>query len=385
MSDLALAAALAGAILLASTISVELGLSVALIELVAGVDRRQRDPRRRPELAELHRLVRRHRPDVPGGRRGRRAPAAARMEGVDLDRPRLVLRPVRRRRARRVLRPRLERTGRRRSAGSRCRRRASRSSTPCSSRPASTASSSASGSCRRRSSPTSRPSPGLTVLFLKPTLWIVPFVVVSVALIFGLPRASRLFFPRYGNRVIEPEIKLVFACLFLLMWLGSRANSQAALPVFVLGLAMSRFYASHRKEQDRLRVVSFAFLTPFFFLKGGMNVSTSALWANLGILGILFAAKMGPKLAGVYPLARRFTRAARGVHDAAHVHGPDVRDDHVALRAERAHHRPHAVLAADRGRRPLGDRPDGDRAALLPAEGGRAPRPDRAGRAGAAD
>ena len=148
---------------------------------------------------------------------------------------------------------------------------------------------------------------GLTVLFLKPTVWMVPFSLASVVLIFGLPRASRTFFPRYGNRVIEPEIKLVFACLFLLMWLGSRANSQAALPAFILGLAMSRFYASHRMEQDRMRVVSFAFLTPFFFLKGGMNVSTSALWANLGVLGVLFAAKMGPKLFCIYPLARRFT------------------------------------------------------------------------------
>ena len=148
---------------------------------------------------------------------------------------------------------------------------------------------------------------GLTVLFLKPTVWIVPFALVSIALIVGLPHAARLFFPRYGNRVIEPEIKLVFACLFLLMWLGSRANSQAALPAFVLGLAMSRFYASHRMEQERLRVVSFAFLTPFCFVKGGMNVSTSALWASLGVLGVLFVAKMVPKLLGVYPLARRFT------------------------------------------------------------------------------
>ena len=148
---------------------------------------------------------------------------------------------------------------------------------------------------------------GLTVLFLEPTLWIVPFALVSLLLIAGLPRASRIFFPRYGNRVIEPEIKLVFACLFLLMWLGARANSQAALPAFILGLAMSRFYSSHRTEQERMRVVSFAFLTPFFFVKGGMNVSTSALWANLGVLGVLLAAKMGPKVIGVYPLARRFT------------------------------------------------------------------------------
>jgi len=148
---------------------------------------------------------------------------------------------------------------------------------------------------------------GLTILFVKPTLWIVPFVLVSIALIAGLPRAAARFFRRYGNRVIEPEIKLVFACLFLLMWLGARANSQAALPAFVLGLVMSSFYASHRTEQDRMRVVSFAFLTPFFFLKGGMNVSAAALWANLGVLGILFVGKMVPKFAGIYPLARRFT------------------------------------------------------------------------------
>jgi Kef-type K+ transport system membrane component KefB len=148
---------------------------------------------------------------------------------------------------------------------------------------------------------------GLTVLFVKPTLWVIPFVLVSVALIGGLPFVSPWFFGRYGNRVIEPEIKLVFASLFLLMWLGGRANSQVALPAFILGLVMSSHYVKHRKEQERMRVVSFAFLTPFFFLKGGMSVSAGALWANLGILAVLFTAKMVPKFAGVYPLARRYT------------------------------------------------------------------------------
>jgi Kef-type K+ transport system membrane component KefB len=146
----------------------------------------------------------------------------------------------------------------------------------------------------------------LSILFMTPGIWTIPFVAASVALIAGLPRLSPWFFGRYGDRVIEPEIKLVFASLFLLMWLGDRANSHAVLPAFILGLALSGHYASHRKEQERLRVVAFAFLTPFFFLRGGMNVSVSALWANLGVLGLLFAAKMVPKLIGVYPLARRF-------------------------------------------------------------------------------
>src|SRR5712691_10575071 len=96
---------------------------------------------------------------------------------------------------------------------------------------------------------------GLTALFVKPTLWIIPFVVVSVALIAGLPKLSPWFFGRYGDRVIEPEIKLVFASLFVLMWLGGRANSQAVLPAFILGLVMSGHYAAHRTEQKRMRVV----------------------------------------------------------------------------------------------------------------------------------
>ena len=147
---------------------------------------------------------------------------------------------------------------------------------------------------------------GLTILFITPTIWIVPFVLVSLAVIFGLPKIAPWFFGRYGDRVIEPEIKLVFAVLFLLAWLGDRANSQAVLPAFVLGLAMSGHYARHRLEQERMRVVAFAFLTPFFFVKGGMNVSAHALWANLGVLALLFAGKMIPKFVGVYPLARRY-------------------------------------------------------------------------------
>src|SRR5438874_3107871 len=99
---------------------------------------------------------------------------------------------------------------------------------------------------------------GLTALFVKPTLWVVPFVLVSIALIAALPRVATWFFARYGNRVIEPEIKLVFAVLFLLMWLGGRANSQAALPAFVLGLVMSSFCASQRAVETRVRVVFFA-------------------------------------------------------------------------------------------------------------------------------
>jgi Kef-type K+ transport system membrane component KefB len=148
----------------------------------------------------------------------------------------------------------------------------------------------------------------LTAIFIKPNLWFPVFLFVSLALILALPRIAPWFFGRYGDRVIEPEIKLVFVCLLLLMVLANASNGHAVLPAFVLGLVMSRHYEEHREEQKRLRVVAFAFLTPFFFLKGGMNVSLQAVFGNLGVLALLLAAKMLPKLGVVYPLARRASR-----------------------------------------------------------------------------
>jgi Kef-type K+ transport system membrane component KefB len=145
----------------------------------------------------------------------------------------------------------------------------------------------------------------LTAIFIQPSVWFPFFIVVSVALVVALPRIARPFFRRYGDRVIEPEIKLIFVCLFLLMVLADAAHGHAVLPAFVLGLAMSNHFAEHRQEQQRLRVVAFAFLTPFFFIRGGLNVSLGAVFANLGLLGVLLAAKLVPKLALVYPVARR--------------------------------------------------------------------------------
>jgi Kef-type K+ transport system membrane component KefB len=148
----------------------------------------------------------------------------------------------------------------------------------------------------------------LSAIFITPNMWFPVFLGGSVALILVLPRIAPWFFSRYGDRVIEPEIKLVFVCLLVLMVLADASNGHAVLPAFVLGLVMSRHYKEHREEQKRLRVVAFAFLTPFFFVKGGLNVSLGAVVSNLGLLGALLAAKLVPKVAFVFPLARRADR-----------------------------------------------------------------------------
>jgi Kef-type K+ transport system membrane component KefB len=146
----------------------------------------------------------------------------------------------------------------------------------------------------------------LTVLFITPTWWMLPFVAASAAAIAGMPRLERWFFARYGDRVTEPELKGAFAALLLLEFLGDRAHSHAVLPAFLLGLALARSLQRHHLQAQRLRVVAFALLTPFFFLRSGMNVSLAAVWANLSLLGVFLLVKVACKVVGVYPLARRY-------------------------------------------------------------------------------
>jgi Kef-type K+ transport system membrane component KefB len=148
----------------------------------------------------------------------------------------------------------------------------------------------------------------LTLLFIQPTAYLLLFVGVSVAAIVGMLLLQRWFFDRYGDRVIEPEIKGAFAVLFLLMWTADLAKSHAVLPAFLLGLALAQVFQRHPEEHRRFRVVAFSLLTPFFFFKGGLNVSLTALAGSVPLLLALFAAKVGLKFLGVFPVALRFVR-----------------------------------------------------------------------------
>jgi Kef-type K+ transport system membrane component KefB len=148
----------------------------------------------------------------------------------------------------------------------------------------------------------------LSLLFIQPTPYLALFVGVSVGVIVVMTLLQRWFFDRYADRVIEPEIKGVLFVLFLLMWTADLAKSHAVLPAFVLGFAVSGVFRRHPEQLKRFRIVAFSLLTPFFFFKGGLNVSLESLagaWPLL--IGFLFV-KIALKFAGVMPVALRYLR-----------------------------------------------------------------------------
>jgi len=148
----------------------------------------------------------------------------------------------------------------------------------------------------------------LSLLLVTPTPFLALFAGVSVAVILAMIFLERWFFARYGDRVIEPEIRGAFAVLFLLMWTADLAKSVAVLPAFLLGLSVANVFQRNPEQHRRFRVVAFALLTPFFFFKGGLNVSLAALATSVPLLVGFFAVKIGLKFTGVFPVALRYLR-----------------------------------------------------------------------------
>ncbi|HUY85301.1 MAG TPA: cation:proton antiporter [Candidatus Dormibacteraeota bacterium] len=146
----------------------------------------------------------------------------------------------------------------------------------------------------------------LTLLFLSFNWYTLFFGIASVIALFAFPKIVPLIVSRYGNKVVEPEIKFIFLTIFILLWLGNAGNNQPGLPIFFLGLLLSNFLLRNPEIRKKLRTIAFAMVTPFFFFQGGLNVNLKDVWAGIGILAIFVAVKLVTKFVGVWPFAAKY-------------------------------------------------------------------------------
>jgi Kef-type K+ transport system membrane component KefB len=146
----------------------------------------------------------------------------------------------------------------------------------------------------------------LGLVFANYNLYLLLFVVVTIAVIAALPWVVPWLFKRIGGRTSEPEIKFLFLVLFVLGGLANLGKSEAVLPAYLIGMALAPFFMGQRELQRRLRAICFAFLTPFYFLKAGSLIEAKALLAGAGLIALFLAIKMATKFFGILPLTRYF-------------------------------------------------------------------------------
>jgi len=146
----------------------------------------------------------------------------------------------------------------------------------------------------------------LGVIFANFDIWMAIFIGITALSLFLLPKIAPNIVSRLAKRVSEPQIKFFLLILFGLAWLATAAGSEAVLPAYLIGLVTAGTFIKNRDLLHRIRALAFATLTPFYFIKAGLYVSIPAVAAGSGVILLLLLVKVGSKFLGVWPLSRLF-------------------------------------------------------------------------------
>ena len=146
----------------------------------------------------------------------------------------------------------------------------------------------------------------LGLLFARYDWWLLAFGFAMAVTLWKLRPLTAWFFAKVGPRISEPETKFILVILFALGALATAAQSEAVLPAYLVGMVLAPVFLANRTLAQRMRVIAFSVLTPFYFLKAGSLVSMNAVVASAVLIGIFLAVKIAAKFLGVWPFAIAF-------------------------------------------------------------------------------
>ena len=146
----------------------------------------------------------------------------------------------------------------------------------------------------------------LGVVFANYNIWMISFGLATLVILLALPKFTPWFFNWVGNRVSEPQIKFVLLLLFFLGGMSNTAKSEAVLPAYLIGIVLAPVFLKDRELMNRVRVIAFTILTPFYFLKAGSLISAKVLVTSAGLIIVYLGIKMVTKFVGILPLTRAF-------------------------------------------------------------------------------
>jgi Kef-type K+ transport system membrane component KefB len=146
----------------------------------------------------------------------------------------------------------------------------------------------------------------LGVVFANFSVWLLAFAAATALAAWLLPKFVPWFFAAVGQRVSEPRTKFILLVLFLLGGIAVSVGSEAVLPAYIIGMVLAPTFQREHELAHRMRVMAFAILTPFYFLKAGSLIEFGALISAIGLIALFLGLKMVTKFVGILPLTKLF-------------------------------------------------------------------------------
>ncbi len=151
----------------------------------------------------------------------------------------------------------------------------------------------------------------LGLLFTSFGVWFWIFVVLTALALFLLPKITPYYLERVNAHSSEPEVKYIYLVLMVLAYLAVRGGSEGVLPAYLVGMVLADTFLGNRELIRRMRATTFALLTPFYFLKAGSLVDLKAVVAGFGLVVVFFLSKSLAKFFGLYPAGVLFRFATK--------------------------------------------------------------------------
>jgi glutathione-regulated potassium-efflux system ancillary protein KefC len=130
-------------------------------------------------------------------------------------------------------------------------------------------------------------------------------VAVAIPVFIGLPRLGQWLFARYARNSVEFELRFLLLVLVGLGVVSETVGIHAAITSFIAGLILSGIVQEHGVLGDKLKGVVFSFLAPVFFLRAGTQIDLRAMNGRaLAMAGALLVAAVTLKYLGTAAAAR---------------------------------------------------------------------------------
>ncbi|MFH1722622.1 MAG: cation:proton antiporter [Candidatus Altiarchaeota archaeon] len=124
----------------------------------------------------------------------------------------------------------------------------------------------------------------------------IGFLVMLVPAFFVLPHVGHWLFDRYEENAVELELRFILLCLVALSFLSEHAGIHAAILAYASGIVLARLFVGREELEQKLRGITFGFLGPVFFFNAGYRMNLTAVTfgtieAFLALTVVAFSAK----------------------------------------------------------------------------------------------
>ncbi len=141
---------------------------------------------------------------------------------------------------------------------------------------------------------------GLTIVSLL-------FFLFSLVFLAQIPKLGNLLIRRYREDQIEFKIRFVLLILLFLVLLSKKASIHVSLFAFFIGIFFSEFMNEDKELEGKLKSMVFGLMAPIFFFKAGLYVRLASFkWAMLPSIMLLGIVAYLGKYLGTFIVSRKF-------------------------------------------------------------------------------